>query len=312
MRWILKACLQQAIALLPRPLAEPFYFLLQRQLGGLRRLDPFDRFEAGVKIASLIREQGGEIAGQRLLEIGTGWRLNTPLALWLMGAEVVTVDLNVFLHPELVLEDVGHLLAQERRVREMLEPYGWREDRWEALLQARARGRLDVLLTELPGLSYRAPQDAARLQDEPDGGFYGTFSYNVLEHIPPEVLRGIFREVGRLTRGSHGVSVHLIDHSDHFSHFDRGLTSVNFLRFSPFQWRLIGGNRYSYCNRLRSSEMVRIFLDCGLSVLRVEPHVDQVALEAIRSGRARLWSHFARMAPEDVAARETWCVITAR
>jgi hypothetical protein len=287
------------------------YYLLQRRLGGLRQLDPFDRFEAGVKIAERIVDHGGDLAGRRLLEIGTGWRLNTPLALWLMGAEVVTVDLNQFLRPQLVLEDIGLLRQQEDRVRASLKPFGWRQERWEQLALVHARGELSLQLEELPGLSYRAPQDASALLNESEGSFDGTFSYNVLEHIPPRVLRAIFREAMRLTAGARRVSVHLVDHSDHFAHFDGSLTSVNFLRFTPFQWKLIAGNRFAYCNRLRSSELSQLFLDCGLTLLRVEPTVDPVALEAIESGRVPLWSHFAALPARDVAARETWYALHA-
>ena len=308
MKWLVKVLIQNLVALMPFRVGEPLYFWMQRNLGRLRNLDPFDRFEGGVEMARRVRAHGGDLSGQRVLEIGTGWRLNSPLALWLMGAEVVTVDLFPLLKPQLVLEDISVLLREKARVQALLEPYGFREERWEMLERVGASGSLDPQLTGLPGLRYLAPQDAAQMSEYPDASFYGVFSFNVLEHIPKADLQGIFREALRLAHPD-GLSVQLVDHSDHFAAVESNLSSVHFLRYTPTLWRLLGGNRLAFCNRLRSSEVGDIFRHCGFDLLEVEPNVDYAALEGIRSGREPLWGHFARMDPEDVATANTWYVM---
>lgn len=311
MKWMVKALIQKMVALLPYRLGEPLYFWMQRNLGRLRDLDPFDRFEGGVEMARRVRAHGGTIDGQKILEVGTGWRLNTPLALWLMGADVVTVDLHPLLKPELVLEDIGSLLRERPRVEALLAPYGLRQDRWQLLERAAASSSLDPSLSALPGLVYHAPQDASALTSYADESFYGVFSFNVLEHIPPRELARIFQEATRVTRGD-GLSVQLVDHSDHFAQADSSLSSVHFLRYSPRLWQLIGGNRLAYCNRLRSSEVADIFRASGFQLLEIQANVDKSALEGIRSGREPLWSHFSAMAPEDVATASTWYVMRKR
>ncbi len=308
MKRLLKVAIQNVIAWLPYCIGEPIYYWMQRNVGSLRSLDPFDRFEGGVEMARRVQEHGGNLVGQRVLEVGTGWRLNSPLALWLMGVNVVTIDLFPLLKPELVLEDLAILLEEEERVRALLAPYEFCEERWEMLKAVRAEGKLDRTLSGLPGLRYLSPQSAAKMSDDGDGSFYGVFSFNVLEHIPPCDLERIFREALRLVRPD-GLSVHLVDHSDHTSPLDSRISTVHFLRYRPMIWRLLGGNRLAYCNRLRSSEVAAIFRQCGFQLIDVEPSVDLAALEGIRAGKDPLWGPFAQMDPTDVAAASTWYVL---
>lgn len=306
MKWIVKAAIQKLMAALPRWFAEPLYYQLQRRAGRLRRLDPFSRFEAGAEMAHRLTANGGSLQGKRLLEIGTGWRLNTPLALWLLGADVVTVDLNRFLRLELIHEDARQLVERESEVLACLAPFTPCPERW-SLLRAFADGQ-SANLERLAGISYLAPQDAARLSQYEDGAFYGSFSFAVLEHIPPGVISEIFLEAARVTDRS-GLSVHMVDHEDHFAQTDPSISSVNFLRFSEARWKVIGGNRLAYCNRLRSSEVAKIFSDCGYQILEADGAVDEAAVEAVASGRLPLWGRFAAMPAREVATSNTWYVL---
>ncbi len=308
MKWIVKAAIQKVMAALPRWFAEPLYYQLQRRAGRLRRLDPFSRFEAGAEMARRLAGQGASFEGKRVLEIGTGWRVNTPLALWLLGAEVVTVDLNRLLRPELIWEDVRQLVERESEVLACLAPLQPLPQRWALLQQLAAGSGVSDDLAELPGITYLAPQDASRMASFEDGSFYGSFSFAVLEHIPPEVISGIFLEVARLT-DPQGYSVHMVDHEDHFAQTDPSITSVHFLRYTPAQWQFLGGNRLAYCNRLRSSEVGEIFQACGYRVVEAEGSVDERALQGIVSGELPLWGRFAAMPAREVATSNTWYVL---
>ncbi len=302
MHWQLKALVQMGIAALPERLGEPFYYQLQRRLGALRRPDPFDRFEAGAKIARCVQRQNKTLQGQKVLEIGTGWRLNTPIALWLCGADIVTIDLRRFLRTELIEQDLRILTGQAERTRAILESLPLNSERWEILLQASQR---PFTLSALPGIEYLAPQDASRLQQYEDAAFFGSFSYTVLEHIPEQALINIFREISRVT-DPRGISVHMIDHSDHFSHVDRRLSSIHFLRFTASQWRFWGGNRYAYCNRLRHSDFLQIFQQTGYEFLEIEPLLDDHVLDGLSANRYPLWERFADMEHRDIATHATW------
>src|SRR3990170_3571870 len=106
MNWRLKARVQNAIALLPSSLSYSAYYWLQRHLGALRRVNPSSRLSAGMEVCKRIQNAGRSPVGSTFLEGGTGWRVNTPLAFWLAGAEkVITADLNPYLKEELVRED---------------------------------------------------------------------------------------------------------------------------------------------------------------------------------------------------------------
>lgn len=310
MNWKIKAFIQKVVALLPARLGEPIYYLLQRKLGNLRRVDPFSRFEAGVKMAKLVQKHGGEISDRQVLEIGTGWRVNTALALWLLGTDVVTVDLNRFLKPELVSEDIRQLVAARGRVEALVAPLELRPDRWEALVCVARTGlrTIEDVWAALPGITYLAPRDASRLKEYGEGYFYGSFTYATLEHIAPQTLQAIFLEVARLS-DPQGLGVHMVDHSDHFAHADSAISSVHFLRYTPEQWARIGGNRFAYCNRLRSSEVAAIFKDSGFCLLEVQPRLDVQAAERIEAGLDPLWSGFAALPAHEVAVLDTWYVM---
>src|SRR5207253_2918689 len=110
--WRQKAAIQRAVANLPSSIGGRLYYALQRTVGGLRHVDPEDRFRAALEMTRRLEAQGCSLVGSTVLEVGTGWRLNVPLALWLLGAErVVTVDIHRYLRLALVQKDLSALRA---------------------------------------------------------------------------------------------------------------------------------------------------------------------------------------------------------
>jgi SAM-dependent methyltransferase len=153
---------------------------------------------------------------------------------------------------------------------------------------------------------YLAPADATRLS-MPAGSVDFHVSYTVLEHIPPSVLGDILREGRRVLRPE-GLFVHRIDFTDHFSHSDPAISSVNFLQFSELRWAWWAGNRFMYHNRLRVDEFADIVRDAGLTTRSLETVTDPRAMEAIRNGTIRLDPRFAGKAPEVNATSSAWLV----
>ena len=112
MNYKLKAKIQHLVSILPSSLSHAAYYWMQRNFGGLRKdnLNPMSRLEAGIETCNRIEKIGRSFVGATFLEIGTGRRINTPLAFWLLGAEkVVTVDLNPYLKEELVKNDLDYI-----------------------------------------------------------------------------------------------------------------------------------------------------------------------------------------------------------
>jgi len=131
------------------------------------------------------------------------------------------------------------------------------------------------LLMQKAHISYLAPYDATKTGYS-DNTFDIHFSNNVFEHIPQETLGQILLEGKRILR-SNGIAIHKIDESDHFAHTDNSITSINFLQFSKKVWKLIGGNQYSYHNRLREKDFVKIFEANKFKITRKVSKIDEKA-----------------------------------
>ncbi len=286
MHWMMKAAIQNAIALLPDPLSHETYYAMQRRFGGLRSIAVEDKLRQGIEVAQRADHNGLRVAGARALEVGTGRRLNLPLSLWLQGAaSVVSVDLNPYLRPELVHEDLRQIRDERARVEAL---FGDRldRDRLQALLAMVDDFDLDRLLRTC-SIRYLSPGDAAKL-DLADGSIDLHVSYEVFEHIPGPILEAILREGSRVI-SAHGLLVHYIDFSDHFSHSDTGIGPINFLGYGDAAFRLLAGNRYMYMNRLRLDDFRALYDRAGHRVIEERSAPD--------AGTARLLEQGFTLAP---------------
>lgn len=249
----------------------------------MKRLNPTSRLSAGINILNLIHDQGKTFESKTFLEIGTGRRLCLPIALWLCGvSEIITVDLNPYLKEELVFEDISYMGDNQQNIKTLFGKYSEKQifqERFDRLIKA--ENNLDGLL-DMMNIRYSAPADASCLDLPPQSIDYQV-SRSVFEHIPPEILKDILLEgKGLLSRG--GLSIHVIDFSDHFSQTDPSISAINFLQFSESEWKRYAGNRYAYHNRLRIDDFIDLFNKVGSRVLSLETCVDQTALEKLRKG----------------------------
>jgi SAM-dependent methyltransferase len=308
MNWKVKAALQHAVSLLPPEPSFELYYLMQRRWGTLRSVNPIEGFENGLRIIAAAESVGGTVADKIVLEVGTGRRLNVPIALWLCGAaQIVTADLNRYLKPRLILEDLEFIRGHQAVVQTL---FGARAhcDEFQRRFAILVRDDLDVPgLLAAARIKYLAPQDARSLPVGEDAVDFHV-SNNVLEHIPPDVLRDILVEGKRIVRHD-GLLVHRVDFSDHFSEVDARVSTVNFLRYSEGEWRRYAGNRYNYHNRLRIDELESIVAEAGLVITHEQPEIDPAAMRILEAGFA-LDPRFAEK-PLEVNATQTAMMVLA-
>jgi hypothetical protein len=307
MHWKLKAGIQNAIAALPSPVSYAAYYRMQRLFGGLARPDAVEPLSAGVATWTRILDRGMDPADKVFFEVGTGRAPFTPLAFWLMGARrTITVDINPYLKSEILRAGVEYIVANLPAVTKL----------FGGLLQQERMARLVQWYTTesfslerclaLCGIDYRSPADAARTGLPSHSVDFHT-SYTVFEHIPHDTLLQILREGNRITRAD-GLFVHMIDYSDHFSHSDPGISSINFLQYSDVEWARLAGNRYMYMNRLRHDDLIKLFEDAGHNLVDTRVTVDKKALELLDSGLVRLEERFGRKSRDVLGIRDAWIV----
>lgn len=301
MHWQYKA---KALNLLSRmPCGRQGYLLAQKLLGTTRVHARRD-LERASELIELIRDAGQTLRGATCYEIGTGWHPFTPLALYLAGAErVITVDVNPWLSLRSARETV-------RAAEPELEWFATRNQLPVDQIQERFR-RISLQAGNLPELlsgfktEYIYPGDA-RNSGLAARSIDFVLSSNVLEHIPPEVLRGIIRESCRILNPG-GLCVHRFNPGDHYANTDPEISTANFLRFSQQEWEQYGSG-LAYHNRLRCSQFSRMFAESGLVPVIEETRVDEAALSALKSEMLSPHEDFAGFEASDLAADYMWYV----
>lgn len=302
MNWKLKATVQNIIDVLPSFLAYPVYEKVQRTLGALSTFRVVDPLAVCSFIVKSLKENGGDIVGKTVLEVGTGSRLDIPIGLWLSGASrIITVDLNPFLKKDLVRRHIDYI----RNNRELVE-----ESCPAVIDHAQVRSRYELLmradkdlneLMNLMNIEYLAPVDAARLSQISDCSVDVHFSTHVLEHIPPSTIENIFREARRVLK-KNGLIIHNVDLGDHCAYDDQTVTFVNFLQFTEKVWGRWAGNRFMYHNRMRVFEYDTLFRKMCLEILSKEVVSDEASLALLKNG-FKVDARFAFGTPEELSIK---------
>lgn len=281
-----KAFIQNLVSKLPSALSYDVYYFIQRHFGGLRKnkINPAPKLQQSLKVIHSITGLGLDVKGKTFFELGTGRTLDVPMGLWLSGASgIYTIDLNPYLKTELVFDSLEYYRRHEEDIRAIFKEYthyGVFEQRSKLL--SGFHGATVEEFMALLNIKYLAPMDAASVPLKDNTVDY-YFSINVLEHIPPDILKAIVVEAKRITK-TDGLQVHLIDPSDHFSHSDRNISSINFLKFPEKRHVVLSANRYMYHNRLRASDYYRIFAQAGIKVISKQETVEKDALELLKRG----------------------------
>ena len=282
MNWKTKSLIQRICSALPVGREEAYYFL-QRNFGELRYPpDPLPMLKSAAEIFTELHDDNIRIQGRRVMEVGTGRRIDMPLAFFLSGAESVkTVDLNRYLKPELALASARKMAENRDAIVKAFSAIAEPGEIHRRLDSIAGAASFDELLRKT-NIEYHAPADATKTSFG-DGTIDLQFSFTVFEHIPSEVLVGILKEFNRLA-SPEGIACHHVDLSDHFSHADKSIGPINFLQFEEEDWENINSNQFAYHNRLRVTGYESVYSEARHELVRWKTYNNEASLAEIKNG----------------------------
>lgn len=287
MNWKLKAGIFRVLELMP--FGDELLLQLQRRVTREmpRKAEVLDElFVASTRILTYFGANGGTVhAHTRFLEIGAGRDLAVAVALRLQGVPRVTcLDIKRLARLDLIQHAADYLALKSGASVPTFHT-------WNDLADF--------------GIDYVAPGDLQPMAaaGERSDCFY---SVDVLEHIPVDALARTIRASSSLLRQD-GLSVHAVDFSDHYARSQGGLSRFNFLTFSDTEWK-----RYNpplhYVNRLRHSQLLRLFTEAGFDVLCDEPTVSAPEANIIGA----LADQFQGFGAVDLFTQQAWLVCRDR
>ncbi len=298
-KWLLKAAVQGTIALFPQ--RDALNYLFQRYITRNVLLSEHRLHSCYLAWCSghldFFQKARGRLP-EHVLELGTGWLPAIPLAMALCGIpRVTTIDIHDLKRPY-PIENLLSLFynASFEKLQAALPLI--QQERFEALLALRGQPYAQVFA----GMGVTFLIADARQTGFPDASIDCFVSNTTLEHIPPEVMAGIWKEFRRIATPD-AVMSHLIDMSDHYSHFDSGISPYHFLGHERLLWTLVN-NRLQYQNRLRAVDYVRLHEAAGFRILHEQTKsADPYLLSTIRLARA-----FQDYTPDELLPTQSWLV----
>lgn len=297
MNWKIKALIQKSIAYLSEDIAQQIYFKLQYRFGNASPSSLYDTKKAFFFLDHTRRQFGN--THQTYLEVGSGWTLFLPMALWLGGAKrVITIDLHRYVKPILVKEYIEYWKKNYDYLEKEFSrftPTSEFSKRFDLLYEC--RGDINAIY-DLANIDYTAPGDAAST-GLADSSIDVHLSTNVLEHIPENTILDILEEAYRVLKPG-GLLLHRINPGDHFEHADSSISSIHFLQFDQKTWDWWAGNPFAYHNRLRADDLILLFKKADFEPNIVEQVVDEKAVSLIKNG-FRVDPTFAHHSTEDLA-----------
>lgn len=311
MDWKTKARIQNTISLFPKSIAYNCYYGLQRRFGGLKKVNPEKKVLASIELWEKIIQQGHSPLDKVFFEVGTGRIPILPISYWLMGAKkTITVDLNTYLSSDLLRETLEYISQNIESIKKL---FGMHlvEGRLNRLIDFHSQDGFSIdEALEFFNIEYIAPGDASNTMLLGESVDFHT-SYNVLEHIPLDILNNIFQEGNRIIKAG-GLFIHRIDYSDHFSHSDKEISGINFLQYSDVEWKKFVNNDYMYMNRLRHDDFLNLFKLVNHELLAVETYLDERSLKVINNGTLEVVSPFNMKPDEIICILNAWIVSTKK
>lgn len=133
----------------------------------------------------------------------------------------------------------------------------------------------------------------------PEGAVELCFSMGRLEHFTPEELDRLFAEMNRILVPA-GIGSHIVDHRDHFWHYDKSIHCFNHLTFSDQEWSALVRGRHLFRNRLLEPDYIRLFQKNGFKVLAAVHKLHRS--DAAGVDPRTLWGEYAKLTDLDLEA----------
>ena len=283
---------------------------MQKHFGKLYRSDPFVKFKKVRKVADYIQAQDKPVNGMDFFELGTGYRLNAPFALWLLGAnKTTTIDLNPYLKWDLIKNDLQLLQSKSEDIERLFTDRGLDNARLSLFKTMNIDSLRLADFLDLCHIEFKSPADARNLNWISDQSIDCYFSNDVLEHIPQAIIKECLNEGHRVLK-KEGLMIHLVDFTDHFSHSDQSINALNFLKFSDDDWAKYADNRYMYMNRARVDDIEKLFENSNYKLLAYDDEVDPVLLDRLQNNSIELDEKFRLKKHHHLATLRAWFVCT--
>ena len=256
MQWWVHWGIQSLLARAPGGRA--IHRLMQERVGQLRRIETGNQFDNALQILKMASRESCSLAGQRVVEIGTGWVPAISVALALVGCEVHTFDVSALTKPDYLrrtlaawyprLDEIA--VAANQLLIEVAE-------RWERL----SRGQSLEDLLQKHGGTYLAPCDTTALPLASESVDL-VLSNLVLQCVAEEQVVPVLRESARVLRPS-GRAIHRIRMTDEYAQGDPNRHHLHFLTYEQETWNRWFNHRLKNQNRWRTSQFLQAFHDVG-------------------------------------------------
>ena len=240
--WKLKALLYKLFGLLK--LRRTFY-LIQKHITKRSKIDITEVNKLWVFHSDAIKEN----KSKKILEVGAGKSLEQNIYLsYKFGSRIdqTAIDINNMLDFKL-FNDASAQIAN--------------------ILKLKNKGEVNNVsdLKVKYNIAYKAPFNIVEFT--PNEKFDICISTTALEHFNISDLQNYLSDLKRILNVN-GLISSLIDYSDHYSHTDKNIDSLNFLSYSKNDWEKYN-NSYLYQNRLRHQDYKKLFIDQGYKIVKI-------------------------------------------
>ena len=254
-KWMLKAIIQGFLSIFPQ--SEKWNFLFQKYVTR-KAILPTSRVQRRIDWCAKHIEyyqtySPNDWPPTSVLELGTGWFPTVPICLYLCGVDqIYTVDIYRLINPDTLRQtlNIFRQIIQEHKLGEVLPVFS--QERTQDVVRLAGTYDKQPIPETLANLHIEYLICDARNLPLTDSSIGFIVSNTTLEHIASEIIQGIFQEFYRVA-SPNALMSHLIDISDHYSHFDSSITPLNYLKYSSKQWRFFN-TPLQYQNRLRISQ----------------------------------------------------------
>ena len=136
------------------------------------------------------------------------------------------------------------------------------------ILEVENKGKINNLkeLKKFYNIEYRAPCLLNELRND-NKKFDICISTTTLEHFTVDNLKAYLIDLKYILSKNVLISS-VIDYSDHYSHTDKNITPLNFLKYSKMEWEKFN-NSYLFQNRLRHQDYIKIIEEGGYKIKEI-------------------------------------------